>query len=172
MQYEDTYAFTREQTMKLAEEENTDELIDTIIRKYKQLEENYDFIIVEGSDFVGGGVAFEFNANVSFAKNLGSPVLIVVSGEGKTTAQIINAIITTINNFQEQEVQVLAVVANKVAADQVDDVRELLRTQLDEKVIPAVILMDKSLKNPAMQEVHAVGGKLLFGENFAVYAGR
>ncbi len=166
MQYEDTYAFTREQTMQLAEAENTDELIDTIIRKYKELEENYDFIIVEGSDFVGGGVAFEFNANVSFAKNLGSPVLIVVSGEGKTTAQIINAIITTMHNFQAQEVQVLSVVANKVAADQVDDVRELLRTQLDGKVIPAVIPMDKSLKNPSMKEVHAaVGGRLLFGEN-------
>jgi phosphate acetyltransferase len=166
MRYEDTYAFTREQTMQLAEAGNTDELIDTIIRKYKKLEENYDFIIVEGSDFVGGGVAFEFSANVSFAKNLGSPVLIVVSGEGKTTAQIINAIITTMHNFEAQEVQVLSVIANKVAPDQVDDVRELLRAQLDGKVISAVIPMDKSLKNPSMKEVHAaVGGRLLFGEN-------
>ncbi len=80
VRYEDTFAFTREQAMKLAEEENTDELIDTIIRKYKQLEEKYDFIVVEGSDFLGGGVAFEFNANVSFAKNLGAPVIIVISG--------------------------------------------------------------------------------------------
>jgi phosphate acetyltransferase len=166
MRYEDTFAFTREEVMHLAETGNTDELIDTIIRKYKSLEENHDFVIVEGSDFLGGGVAFEFNANVSFAKNLGAPVLIVISGEGKTTAQVINAILTTLNNFQAQEVQVLAAVANKVAPGQADDVRDLLRTQLNGKVISAVIPEDKSLKNPSMQEVlAAVGGKVLFGEH-------
>ena len=166
IRYEDTYAFTREEAMRLAETGNTDELIDTIIRKYKGLEENHDFVIVEGSDFLGGGVAFEFNANVSFAKNLGAPVLIVISGEGKTAAQVLNAILTTLNNFQAQEVQVLAAVANKVAPAQADAVRELLRTQLDGKVISAVIPEDKSLKNPTMQEVlAAVGGKVLFGEH-------
>jgi phosphate acetyltransferase len=166
MRYEDTFAFTREEVMHLAETGSTDELIDTIIRKYKGLEENHDFVIVEGSDFLGGGVAFEFNANVSFAKNLGAPVLIVISGEGKTTAQILNATITTLNNFQAQEVQVLAAIANKVAPGQADDVRNLLRTQLDGKVISAVIPEDKNLKNPSMQEVlAAVGGKVLFGEH-------
>jgi phosphate acetyltransferase len=166
IRYEDTFAFTREEVMRLAETGNTDELIDTIIRKYKVLEEQHDFVIVEGSDFLGGGVAFEFNANVSFAKNLGAPVLIVISGEGKTTAQTVNAILTTLNNFQAQEVQVLAAVANKVAPGQADDVRELLRTQLDGKVISAVIPEDKSLKNPSMKEVlAAVGGKVLFGEH-------
>jgi phosphate acetyltransferase len=166
MRYEDTFAFTRDEVMRLAETGNTDELIDTIIRKFKSLEERYDFVIVEGSDFLGGGVAFEFNANVSFAKNLGAPVLIVISGEGKTTPGILNAIITTLNNFQAQEVQVLAAVANKVAPGQADDLRELLRTQLDGKVISAVIPEDKRLKNPSMKEVlAAVGGKVLFGEH-------
>ncbi len=166
MRYEDTFAFTREEVMRLAETGSTDELIDTIIRKYKGLEENHDFVIVEGSDFLGGGVAFEFNANVSFAKNLGAPVLIVISGEGKTTAQILNATITTLHNFQAQEVQVLAAIANKVAPGQADEVRDLLRAQLDGKVISAVIPEDKSLKNPSMQEVlAAVGGRVLFGEH-------
>ncbi len=166
MRYEDTFAFTRDEVMRLAETGNTDELIDTIIRKFKSLEERYDFVIVEGSDFLGGGVAFEFNANVSFAKNLGAPVLIVISGEGKTTPGILNAIITTLNNFHAQEVQVLAAVANKVAPGQADDLRELLRTQLDGKVISAVIPEDKRLKNPSMKEVlAAVGGKVLFGEH-------
>src|SRR5688500_226770 len=37
--YADTYAFTREDTMKLLENGNTDEIIGTIIGKYKKLEE-------------------------------------------------------------------------------------------------------------------------------------
>ncbi len=164
--YEDTFAFTREQALKLSEAGNTDELIDTIIRKYKQLEARYDFIIVEGSDFLGGGVAFEFNANASFAKNLGAPVILVLSGESRPASQLVSDILTTINNFRDQEMQVLAVIANKVRPEEVDQVQELLHASLYGKVIFAVIPIDAALKNPTMSEVfETVGGKLLFGEN-------
>ena len=45
-------------------------MIDIIISKFKKLEEAYDFTVIEGSDFVGEGIAFEFDANISIAKNL------------------------------------------------------------------------------------------------------
>jgi phosphate acetyltransferase len=114
IKYEDAYAFTREKANSLAEAGNQGEIIETIINKYKQLEEKYDFTIIEGSDFLGEGIAFEFDANVSISKNLGAPVIIVVSGEGKTNPQLSNTALTIIRNFQAREVQVLAVVANKV----------------------------------------------------------
>jgi hypothetical protein len=41
------------------------------------------FTVVEGSDFVGEGTPFELDTNVSIAKNLGVPVILVVLGEGK-----------------------------------------------------------------------------------------
>jgi phosphate acetyltransferase len=162
--YSDTYAFTREEVMRLSEQGNTDEIIDTIISKYKKIEEHYDFIVVEGSDFLGGGVAFEFNANAAFAKNLGAPVAIVISGEEKTTAQIVNGVITAYQNFEAQEIQVLIAIANKVQAEQTEDVKELLQSQLPDKVIFAVIPNQQDLKSPTMREIYErVGGKLLFG---------
>jgi phosphate acetyltransferase len=164
--YEETYAFTREAVMQLVEKQNTDEIIETVIRKYKQLEEKYDFIIVEGSDFLGGGVAFEFNTNVALAKNVGAPVIVLISGEDRTPAQITNAVITAINNFQAQEVQVLAAIANKIDPEQTDTVYQVLRSQVQSKIVVAAIPEDKELKSPTMQEVYqTIGGKLLLGED-------
>ncbi|WP_139922634.1 phosphate acetyltransferase [Hymenobacter sp. DG01] len=163
--YEDTFAYTRPEALRLLEADAQGELIDTVIHKYKQLEEQYDFTVVEGSDFVGPGAAFEFDANVSIAKNLGVPVIMVVSGEGKTTAQVVSAVLTVLRSFEAREVQVLAAVANRVRPEQVEDVRELLRTQLPQEVLLAVIPEDRNLLHPTMREIHeGLGGRLLLGE--------
>jgi phosphate acetyltransferase len=164
--YEDTYAFTRAEMMGQVEADSPGHFIDRIISKFKQLEENYDFTVVEGSDFVGEGTPFELDTNVSIAKNLGVPVILVVLGEGKTTAQIINAALTQLRSFESREVQVLAVMVNKVHPDQVGDVAELLGTQLPADLLLAVIPEDKNLKNPTVQEIFdALGGRLLAGQD-------
>jgi phosphate acetyltransferase len=161
----DTYAYTRPEALRLLETGAQGELIDTVIRKFKHCEETYDFTVVEGSDFVGAGIAFEFDANVSIAKNLGVPVILVVSGEGKSTAQVISSVLTTLRSFETREVPVLLVVANRIAPAQVEDVRELLRSQLPAEVLLAVIPDDPQLLHPTMREIQAgLGGKLLFGE--------
>jgi phosphate acetyltransferase len=161
----DTYAYTRPEALRLLETGAQGELIDTVIRKFKHCEETYDFTVMEGSDFVGAGIAFEFDANVSIAKNLGVPVILVVSGEGKSTAQVISSVLTTLRSFETREVPVLLVVANRIAPAQVEDVRELLRSQLPAEVLLAVIPDDPQLLHPTMREIQAgLGGKLLFGE--------
>ncbi|SNC65544.1 phosphate acetyltransferase [Hymenobacter gelipurpurascens] len=163
--YEDTYAYTRPEALRLLESEAQGELIDTVIHKYKQLEEHYDFTVVEGSDYVGAGTAFEFDANVSIAKNLGVPVIVVVSGEGKGTAQIISEMLTVIRGFEAREVTVLMAVANKIKLEQAHDVRLLLLGQLPKEILLAVIPEDINLLHPTMREIQqALGGKLLFGE--------
>lgn len=165
IRYEDTYAYVREEADKLIQAENQGEVIDTIISKFKKLEENYDFTIVEGSDFLGEGIAFEFDANASIAKNLGAPVVIVVSGEGKSISQVNHAVITTMQNFHKRDVQVLAIIANKVNPENAHDVKEVLREQIPKDIIIAVIPEDLRLKSPTIQEIQKVlGGKVMFGE--------
>ena len=164
--YEDTYAFTRQQALRQMETENRGEMINTIIRKVKKLEEQYDFTVIEGSDFLGEGTAFEFETNITIAKNLNAPVVIVVSGENKTTAQMVNTAQAMIRNFKSREVQVLAVVVNKVKVSMLNDVKELLSVQLTDKTIVAIIPEDKNLQNPTVKEIFdQLGGKLLFGED-------
>ncbi|MCG7856553.1 phosphate acetyltransferase [Flavihumibacter sp.] len=164
--YEDTYAFTRQQAMRQMESESRGELIETVIRKVKKLEERYDFTVIEGSDYLGEGTAFEFETNVTIAKNLNAAVIIVVSGSGKSTSQLINSVQTLLRNFRTRDIQVLAVVANKVKKEMVDDVHDLLSSQLNHDTILAVIPENKDLQNPTMKEIYEqIGGKLILGEN-------
>ncbi len=159
--YEDTYAFTRQQML----DRDRKELIGTIIDKYKKLEDEYDFTIIEGSDFLGEGTAFEFESNISIARNLGAPVLLVLTGENKTTAQIVTSALNVLNNFTSREVQVIGVIANRVHPAQVEDVRALLRNQLNSDILVAVIPYEKSLRSPSMKEIRdTLDAKIIFGE--------
>ena len=164
--YEDTFAFTRAQALQMIQNQSQGEMIDVIISKFKKLEEIYDFTVVEGSDFVGEGIAFEFDANISIAKNLAAPAIIVISGEHKTTAQIVTAALTVFQNYQAREVQVLAIVVNRVNPEQAEDVKQLLAIQLHNDVVITIIPFVKSLNSPTLQEIKEhLGGRLLFGED-------
>ncbi|MBC8033045.1 MAG: phosphate acetyltransferase [Chitinophagaceae bacterium] len=162
--YEDTYAFSWQEAINKTEAESQGDMIDTIIRRFKKIEDRYDFTIIEGTDYRGEGLAFEFDINALIAKNLGSPVIVVISGENKTTTQLVNAVLTAVHNFEVREIQVLAIIANKIAADQVADVKELLARQFPGNTIVAVIPADKNLQSPTMKEIYEkISGKLLFG---------
>jgi phosphate acetyltransferase len=164
--YEDTYAFSRQEVLEQTDSENWREMINTIIGKFKKLEDAYDFTVIEGSDFLGEGVAFEFETNAAIAKNLGAPVLTIINGENKSTAQIISSALNVFRNFESREVQVLGIIANRVKPEQVDDVHELLRMQLPDDIMLTVIPWDKNLQSPTMKEIaDALDAKVLFGEN-------
>lgn len=164
--FNDTYAYTRQQAMRQMETDSKrGELINTVISKVKKLEESYDFIVIEGSDYLGEGTAFEFETNITIAKNLNAPVVMVVSGENKTTAQIVNTCQAMLRNFKKRDVQVLAVVANKVKNNLLEEVKQLLSSHLSKGTILSVIPEDKNLQNPTMKEIFdQLGGKLLFGK--------
>ncbi|HSR39329.1 MAG TPA: AAA family ATPase, partial [Phnomibacter sp.] len=165
MQYEDCFAFTRSQALQHLEKDSRGELIDVMINKVKQLEDQFDFTVIEGSDFQGEGTAFEFEANVAIANNLSAPVIMVISGQGKTTEQIANSVNTVLGNFEDENVEVLAVVVNKVLPEEEETVRTILREQLDNDILLAVIPRMKPLQSPNMKEIYdLLGGKLLLGE--------
>lgn len=166
IKYENTYAYTRPEVLRLMENGGQSEMLNVIIRKFKLLEEEYDFTVIEGSDFLGEGTAFEFELNLSIAKNLGTPVIIVSSGENKTTAEIVSAVLSAFRNFQSREVQVIAIMVNKVKPEQEEDVKQLIVSQLPEGVILAVIPINKALLSPSIKEINeSLCGKLLFGED-------
>lgn len=165
--YKKSYAYTREEANILAESGFQDEIIDTIISKYKSLEEQFDFTIIEGSDFLGEGTAFEFDANVTIAKNLGTPVIIVLSGDNKNIAQISNSAIVTTKNFLQRKVKVLAVVVNKVDKSDIEEIKQAIGAQLSSDIILSIIPKIIDLKSPSMKEVmEHLGAEVMFGGNY------
>jgi phosphate acetyltransferase len=164
--YEDTFAFSRRQMLEQTEGDSRRDMITTIIDKYKKLEDNYDFTVIEGSDFLGEGIAFEFESNIAVAKNLGAPVLLVITGENKTTGQIISSALNALRNFESRDVQVIGIIANRVNIEQRDDVEEILKLQLPKELLIAVIPWDKKLQSPTMQEIcNTLNAKVIFGDH-------
>ena len=51
--YESSYGLTQEQAMFLKNKDREGEVLDIIIEKYKKIEDQCDFVLVEGSDFEG-----------------------------------------------------------------------------------------------------------------------
>ncbi|MBW3467226.1 phosphate acetyltransferase [Arthrospiribacter ruber] len=165
LQIEKTFSYTREQANILAQSGMQNEIIDTIISKFKSLEADNDFTIIEGSDFLGEGTAFEFDANLAIAKNLNTPVIIVTSGDGKSISQICSAVNVTINNFLQRKVKVIAVVINKVDQADLEQVKSALIQQVKPEIQIAVIPKITALKSPSLREVKEhLGAEIMFGE--------
>ena len=165
--YKDAYAFTQWEVTQKRNEGKAGEVIDEIISKYKKLEEEFDFVLVEGSDFSGEGSVFEFDENVTIAKNLGLPVIIVASGTGKTKEVLMGNLQMAYQTFSRKDVRVLAMVSNKIELGNLktatDGMREFLPDDVATFAIPAI----PSLANPTLKEiVEVLDGKILFGKEF------
>lgn len=164
---EDAYAFTRTQFINKRNEGKEGEIFDKIIEKYKYLEERHDFMLVEGTDFSGEGTAIELDINVLIAKNLGIPAIIVSSGVGKTLEEFIGGLHLAYDSFKQKEVEVLAVVANKVQEKNIELVRNGLEANLPKDVFVNVIPIISSLNNPTLKEIaHAIDAEVLFGHDY------
>lgn len=167
LKFEDAYAFKRSEVIKKKNENKDDEIIGTIIDKFKSIEERFDFILVEGSSFVGEGAIIEFDINVLIAKNLGVPAIILANGKGKTMDELISNLYMAYDSFRDKGVEVLSVIANKVEPKNL----ELAVTEL-EKVLPAHVIanaipLNLKLSNPSIKEiVDALGATVLFGEAY------
>ncbi|MFC6999667.1 phosphate acetyltransferase [Rufibacter roseus] len=164
--YEQAYAFTRQEVMRHFENETQGQMIDAIIDKFKKLEAQCDFTVVEGSDFLGEGAAFEFDLNLLIAKNLGTPAILVASGENKSPEQVIQTVLNLLHNFNDREVQVLAIVANKINPADLETVQQRITEVVPPEIILAVIPQDNALQNPTVKDIfESLNGKLIFGED-------
>ncbi len=164
--YTDTFAFTYDELLKHRSEGNNSLVIDTIISKFKKLEESHDFVVVEGTSFNGDAASFEFDSNVDIAKNLGIPLLLITKGDNSTTEEIANSILSTYQVVNDKDVKVLSIIANKTNPANVDKLKQILDIRLPKNVLNAVIPFNKDLSNPTMKEIfEAVKGNLLFGDN-------
>ncbi|MEI7735196.1 MAG: phosphate acetyltransferase, partial [Ferruginibacter sp.] len=164
--YEDMFAFTKDEVLRYRSEGNTAFVIDKIITKFKKLEETHDFVLVEGSDFLGEGVSFEFDANIAIAKNLGIPVVLTLNAAGHDVEDIANSLLSSYQSFNAKEVQILSAVVNKVDPAITEELDKVLAKRLPKDILYSLIPLNKNLNNPTMKEItESVNGKILFGEN-------
>lgn len=163
--YANAYSYTKQQMIQLVNLGKKGEVIDTIMNDYKKLEEEFDFVLVEGSDFEDEVSVFEFEINLQIAKNLGLPVLINASGDNATD-DLIQNLEMAYRSFISKEVGVMAIVTNKIQEKNRATIYEGIRKFAAPTVQIFAIPVNESLSNPSVREVvDALNGNVLFGEH-------
>ena len=97
-----------------------------IVDRFHRLSATRDVVIVLGSDFTDVASGTEGALNARVAANLGSPVVLVVQGKDRTPAELVIATEAACEQLREEHALPVALVANRVADDLVDEVRTRL----------------------------------------------
>jgi phosphate acetyltransferase len=144
---------------------NRGELIDTIIEKYKLLEKNHDWLIVQGTDYFNTASPFETNLNIEIAENISAPILLVIKGSNKTEAEIVAEADEMYCQLSSRSMPMAGIVINKVTPSLTGTLLDTLKNKFGSKLLVSVIPCIKELGNPVMTEIcEAVHGTFLSGK--------
>ncbi len=165
-EYEQAFGLYVEEVEELISRSNYDEILDKIIFKYKHLEHNYDFILCEGSDYLGQVSAFEFNLNTEIAKNLGCPILILGNAERRSIQEAIAPVKMSLNSYLARECQVIGIVFNKANPELLQQLPFALENKFGKSnYLLAVIPYEPKLSSPRVREIaQQLNAKVLYGQ--------
>ncbi|MDL2216772.1 phosphate acetyltransferase, partial [Desulfovibrio sp. OttesenSCG-928-M14] len=155
--YEDTFAYTLQDARSLMNSGRHETMLDNILKKYKALEAKYDFVLCEGTDFMGKDPAFEFDLNADIAANLGCPVLMVANAAGKAAQEIIASSQLTLDQLDEKGLDVVACIVNRarVSEQQESQIASSLlsRDNSTHPLVTYVLPEEPTLGKPSMGDV-------------------
>ncbi len=166
---EEAFAYTLEESRDLINQGKHYLLMEQILSRYKALEKKVDFVLCEGTDFMGTDSAFEYDINAEIAANLGSPVILVANGQKKTPKQIIAQTQLSIDTFTEKGLDILATIINRAEVEDGEEILAGLRCTFREEAACLSYLIPEvaSLGKPTMKDVHKwLGGEIISGEEF------
>ena len=146
-----------------------DEMLQEILTAYKTYEEAHDFVLIEGTNYQGPTVAFEFDINADIARNLGAPILLAVSGRDKTTDEIVDNTVLSKEKFDERDCDLLAVIVNRVDATRLEALTDELSKGFAEVGIAfaGAIPEEEILAKPRMDEIAtALKAEVLYGDRY------
>ncbi|SEQ01791.1 phosphate acetyltransferase [Hyunsoonleella jejuensis] len=163
--YKKTFAYTRSEVLDLYNKGKSGDVIDHVIKKYKYLEERFDIVLVEGTDFSHENSSLELDINILISKNLGLPVIIVSKGDGIELSEIADNVQLAHDTFKE-EVDVLSIMTNKVKIEDVSQLKSILKTRITSGTDITVIPKIQSLSSPTIKEIiKKLDGNVLLGSD-------
>jgi phosphate acetyltransferase len=114
MNYKDCYGFKTHEVEKLMAENKFNNFIESLLGKFKKLEKEYDFVVVEGLHNSSFSQTVDFDINISIAKNLGTPYISVLKGKDKSAMEIFDEISIETDSIKNSGCTHIATFVNRI----------------------------------------------------------
>lgn len=152
--YEASYAWSMSDLLLELGGRGIDGVMEKIVEDYKNLEASCDFIVIEGTDYLGQALALEFDLNALISRTLSAPVVLVGKGKDLSPEEAVNGLRVAVDGFRAKLSQVIGVMLSRAEADQLEIYRKLLSqefTSPDE--VLGLLPETPALSRPTVREV-------------------
>ena len=143
---------------------DADGAIGEVVERFHLYAEAHDTVLVIGSDFTDIPGPTEFSVNASIAANIGAQMMLVVPAINRLPADVVTAAQLNVHEANLRHAEVLAVIVNRVAEEQVEPTATALAAGLPDTsayVLPA----NEILAAPTVRDLmRAIDGDLLLGD--------
>jgi phosphate acetyltransferase len=141
---------------------DTDAAIASIVDAYHAMAQACDAVVIVGSDYTDVTGPAELSVNARIAVNLGAPVLLTVSGKGRSPDEVVSVVEVCLAELVAQRAHTAAVVANRCEPAELAAVTEALRSFIPHSY---VLPEEPLLSAPTVAELQtAVDGTLVSGD--------
>ena len=165
MKYEDMYGYTVAQVESLIAENKYHEVLERLIEKFKRLESEYDFVLIEGLGQSCFSNTLDFDIDLSIAKNLSSPFVSILKGKNKSTKELIDEIHIEAKAIEASGCHHFATFVNRLCEKEAQELKSLqIKTPLQDA--PIYFLPEvPELDTPTVAEIkNKLGCTHVFGE--------
>ncbi|MEU5714317.1 phosphate acetyltransferase [Streptomyces sp. NPDC020403] len=145
-------------------EKGTDELVSRLVERFHRVARDYEVVLVLGSDYAATQLPDELALNARLANEFGASVIAVVGGQGQDAESVRSETRNAYRAYSGLGCDVLAVIVNRVASEDREDIAEHLAATLP---VPCSVLPeDPALSAPTVAQItSALGGTVLLGDD-------
>ncbi|MFE6224256.1 phosphate acetyltransferase [Streptomyces sp. NPDC057854] len=158
------YGMDYQEASALQAEQGTDELVSRLVDRFHAVARDYDVVLVLGTDFAATQLPDELALNARLANEFGASVIPVVGGKGQPAESVRAEARNAFRAYDGLGCDVLAMVVNRVAAEDRETIAERLTVRLP---VPCYVLPDEpALAAPTVAQItHALGATVVLGDD-------
>ncbi|WP_280715334.1 phosphate acetyltransferase [Kitasatospora sp. MAP5-34] len=157
------YGLTYEEAAALQAAQGQDELVSTLVDRFRAIERKCQAVLVLGTDFADTNIPDELAFNARLANEFGAWVLPVVGGHDEDAQAVVAEVRNAHRAYRDLGCSILAMIANRVTPGAKQQIQRVLTEKLP---IPAYVIPEElALAAPTVaQLVEATGAEVLLGD--------
>ncbi|MFF5449900.1 phosphate acetyltransferase [Streptomyces sp. NPDC012950] len=158
------YGMDYHEASALQAERGTDELVSRLVDRFHAVAREYEVVLVLGTDFAATQLPDELAINARLANEFGASVIPVVGGKDQSAESVRAEARNAFRAYDGLGCDVLAMVVNRVAAEDREAIAERLAARLP---VPCYVLPDEpALSAPTVAQItHALGATVVLGDD-------